>query len=153
MFASNQTAIAVPLKIWKDPQSNPLLIFSEHLCLIYVGCWSEAGTPADYICKLKFNAGWAARCYGIEFMPYLIKEHHRSSIYEVQNSSWITQATEERLRYYPRWKNWDTRIYHHYAINGHDKYVEVIAESFDEELIPHGKAEDILPLLYQDYDL
>lgn len=84
-------------------------------------------------------------------MPYEIKEHRRSSIYEVTNSKWLEEASGRRLKCYPEWKGWDKKIYHHYVVSGHDKYVEVIAEGFSEELIFHEHAKEILPLLYQEY--
>jgi hypothetical protein len=152
VLTNDETAVAIPLKMWQDPQGNPLLIFSEHLCLVYVGCWEEAGIAANYVGQLRFEAGWAARGYGIEYLPYRIEQPQRSAIYEVLDSSWLADASEQRSRHYPEWKKWDERVYHHYAVQGHDRYVEIIAEAFAEERIPRESAKDVLPLLYPEYN-
>jgi hypothetical protein len=147
----HDTAIHVPLEVWPDAQGNPLLILSEHLTLVYLGCWEAAGVPADYVCKIDFQHGWASRTMSVEFLPYEIESRDRSSVYEVIDSGYLKQASEQRLRHYPEWKNWDTNVYRHFVISGHDIYVEVIAESFHEERVAIGDAAEILPLLYQEY--
>jgi len=145
---SKENAVAIPLKVWQDPQGNPLMIFSEHNCEIYVGCWIEAGIPAEYICKITFISGWASRCYGVEYLPYEIKEHLRSAIFELTNSLWLKESSEYRLKCYPEWKTWDNLIYHHYIIQGHNNYIEIIAESYKEEVISMEDAETVLPSMY-----
>ncbi len=147
---SKEIAVAIPLKVWQDPQSNPLLIFSGSICVVYISCWDDDGVPADYICKITFNSGWASRFYGIEYLPYEIKEFHCSSIYEVKDSKWLKESSERRLQYYPQWKTWDKKTYHHFVVSGHDDYVEIIAESFTEEIIPIESAKEMLPLFYQE---
>lgn len=148
---ADEIAVAIPLKVWQDPQGNPLLVFSEHLSLVFVGCWVEAGAPADYICRLTFNSAWAARSYRIEYLPYVIKEHlHRSLIYEVVNSTWLEESSYRRSKCYPEWRDGNKRVYHHYVVQGHDEYVEVIAEGFSEEIISEDRFREILPLLYQE---
>jgi hypothetical protein len=145
-----EIAETVPLKVWKDPQGNPLLISSENILDVYFGCWDDAGMPADYICKITFNFGWASRSYGIENLPYEIKEFSRSSIYEVINSKWLTESSERRLQCYPEWKTWDKKTYHHFVVSGHNNYAEVLAESFSEEIIPIENAKELLQWLYQE---
>ena len=147
---AKETAVAIPLKVWQDPQSNPLLIFSQSIRVVYIGCWTDAGVPADYICKITFNAGWASRFYAIKHLPYEIKEFHRSSIYEIKDSDWVKKSSEQRLECYSEWKTWDKRTYHHFVVSGHDNYIEVIAEAFTEEIISIENAKEILPLLYQE---
>ena len=84
-----EIAEAIPLKSWQDPQGNPLIIFSKNIRTVYFGCWTDAGIPADYICKITFNSAWASRFYEIEYLPYEIKEFNHSSIYEVIDSKWL----------------------------------------------------------------
>ena len=127
-----------------------MLIFSANVRVVYIGCWVDAGIPADYICKITFNSGWVSRFYGIEYLPYEIKEFSRSSIYEVIDSKWLKESTERRLEYYPQWKTWDKKTYRHFVVSGHDNYVEIIAESFTEEIVLIERAKEILPLLYQE---
>jgi hypothetical protein len=148
---SKEIAITIPLKVWQDPQSNPLLIFSESIRVVYIGCWIEAGVPADYVCKIAFKAGWASRFYAIEHLPYEIKEFHRSSVYEVKDSSWVKESSKRRLECYPEWKTWDNTTYRHFIIGGHDNYIEIIAEDFTEEIISIEKVREILPSFYQEF--
>jgi hypothetical protein len=152
MFGSSkEIAIAIPLKVWQDPQGNPLLIYSERICEIFVGCWEEEGTPADYICKIKFNSGWASRSYRIEYLPYEIKEYKRSAILEIENSKWLKESSDYRSKCYPEWKTWDKKNYRHFVVQGHDEFVEILAESYEEEMISLKEAEKQLPLNYLEY--
>ena len=152
MFGSSkEIAVAISLNIWQDPQGNPLLINSERSCEIFVGCWDEVGTPADYICRITFNFAWATRSYGIEYLPYEIKEHKRSAIFEVTNSKWLKEASDYRLKCYPEWKNWDNKTYHHFVVQGHDEFVEILAESYNEETVLLELAKSILPSVYLEY--
>ena len=148
---SKEIAVAIPLKVWQDPQGNPLLINSERRCEIFFGCWEEAGTPANYICRIEFNSAWAIRSYGIEYLPYEIKEQKHSAIFEIENSKWLKESSDYRLKSYPEWKNWDKKIYHHFVVQGHDEFVEVLAESYKEETILLKAAEKFLPLNYLEF--
>lgn len=149
--SSKEIAVAIPLKVWQDPQGNPLLIFSEHLCEIFVGCWEDVGTPADYICKIAFNSAWAGRSFTLEFLSYEIKEDKHSAIFEVINSNWLKESSQFRLKYYPEWKNWDEKIYRHFVVQGHDKFVEILAESYEVETILLEKAKRFLPSKYLEF--
>lgn len=137
--------------VWPDPQGNPLLIVSEHVTLVYLECWSVPAEPADYVCKLTFDHCWATRTMSIEFSPY--ESRHvapPSQIYEVSDSLFLKQSTELRQRYYPEWKNWDTSVYRHFVISGHDAFVEVIAKGYLEERVQINEVKYLLPLLYRD---
>lgn len=149
--SSKEIAVAIPLKVWQDPQGNPLLIYSERSCEIFVGCWEEAGTPANYICKITFNFAWASRSYGIEYLPYEIKEHKRSAIFDITNSKWFKESSDYRLKCHPEWKTWDKKIYHHFVVQGHDEFVEVLAESYNEEAILLEEAAKVLPSTYLEF--
>ena len=149
--SSRETAIAIPLKVWQDPQGNPLLIYCERSCEIFVGCWEESGIPANYICRITFNSAWASRSYGLEYLPYQIKELKRSAIFEVTNSKWLKESSEYRLKCYPRWKTSDRKTYHHFLVQGHDEFVEVLAESYNEETILIKEAKNILSADYLKY--
>jgi hypothetical protein len=83
-------------------------------------------------------------------LPYEIKNSSRSSIYEVIDSKWLKESSDRRLQCYPKWRILDEKIYHHFVVSGHDDYVEVLAESFTEEIIPIESAKEMLPYFYQE---
>lgn len=143
-----EIAIPIPLEVWQDPQGNAVLKHSRQECLIYFGCWMTSGEPADYIGELRFEHAWAVRGYRLEYLPYKIKgRRHHSSIFEIQNSIWLSQASEQRISAYPNWKSWDKRTYHHYVVQGHDNYFEVLASAFIEKNIPHNEAGELKRLI------
>jgi len=57
--------------------------------------------------------------------------------YEIENSTWLRQASEQRLRNYPRWRDWGENKYHHNVIQGHDNYYEIIAAGYSEKRISY----------------
>ena len=146
-----EIAVPIPLKVWQDPQGNPFLVDSEHRTVVYLRCWTDDCEPADFACEISFQHGWASRMTHIEFSPYKINDPHRSAIYEVVNSSWLKEATKRRKKCYPQWKSWDKNVYHHYVIEGHDCYLEVLAENFTEKTIALETVKGILPLFHQDF--
>ncbi len=148
---SKEIAIPIPLKVWQDPQGNPLLIYSEHNCEVYFGCWDKTGEPAEFICRISFDSAWASKSCGLEFLRYQINEHTRSSILEIENSKWLKELTEYRLKCYPEWKTWDKTTYHHFVIQGHDEFVEILAKSYKEESISIEDAKNLLPSVYLEY--
>jgi hypothetical protein len=146
-----ESATQVPLSVWPDPQGNPLLIVSEYRTLVYLGCWEASAVPADYVCRLAFEHGWASRSMNVEFLPYKTIGTGTSPVYEVTNSAYLRDASKWRSTVYDKWKTWDTAAYRHFVISGHDIYVEVIAKNFFEERIPVGDVKEILPLFYHDF--
>ena len=142
-----QLAVPIPINVWQDPQGDVVLYYSREGCNVSFGCWAAAGEPADYICELGFNHAWAVRGVNSEYLPYEIQEQNRSCIYEVTDSEWLKHESEQRSRSYPEWKKWDSRLYHHYVMSGHDNYVEVIAASFEERLVSRREAGELARLI------
>ncbi len=89
----------------------------------------------------------AVEVFTLEGLPYQIKEHRRSCIYEIENSEWLKQVSEQRLRNYPEWKNWDKRKYRHFVVSGHDNYYDIIATDFEEQKIPEDEAGELVKLI------
>src|SRR6516164_848098 len=82
-----KTAIRIPIDVWQDPQNDVVLVFSEHECMIYFGCWESAAEPADFIGCISFDRASAVRSYAREFMPYQISgPTHHSYILEIPDS-------------------------------------------------------------------
>ena len=150
MSSSPEIGIAIPLNVWQDPQGNVVLRYSREECLIYFGCWTDAGSPADYLGQLTFHHAWAVRGLRLEWHGYEIAEHkYHSSILSIQNSKWLSQLTEQRLHAYPNWKRWDTREYLHYVVSGHDNYYELIATGFEESIVSQAHAGELAYLIDQ----
>lgn len=147
MFSKFETAIPISLNVWQDPQGNVVLRHSREDCDVFFGCWTQAAEPADYLCKLTFRNAWAVRGLCLEGFPYQIKEHRRSCIYEVENSSWLEQVNEERLKNYSKWKSWDERKYKHFVVSGHDNYYDIVATEFEEQKIPEDEAGELVKLI------
>jgi hypothetical protein len=83
---TSEVAQEIPMGVWPDPQGNPLPIISEHVTLVYLGCWEESAEPADYVCRLTFKNGWASRSMKMEFLPYETRDVGTSpSVYEKTN--------------------------------------------------------------------
>jgi hypothetical protein len=143
VLSKPEIATPISLNIWQDPQSNVVLHHSCEECEVFFDCWMGAGEPADYLCKLIFHHAWAVRGIRLEGLPYQIKTHRRSCIYEIENSEWLKQVSEQRLRNYPEWKNWDENKYHHFVISGHDNYYDIIAADFEEQKISKDEAGDL----------
>jgi hypothetical protein len=143
-----ETATAIPLNAWQDPQGDVVLRYSRERCHIYFGCWVDAGTPADYLCELTFHNAWAARGLCLEGAPYKTNPHsYHSFILVVEESRWLQQLAAQRLEYYPRWKSWDTREYLHYVVEGHDNYYDIVATGFDEAIVFEADAGELTALI------
>ena len=143
-----QLAVPIPLKVWQDPQGDVVLHHSRECCTVSFACWDAAGEPADHICQLNFHHAWVVRGVNSEYLPYEGPEHHQHScIYEIEDSVWLKQESEERGKTYPEWREWDSRLYHHYVVRGHDNYVEVIASSFEEGVVSRSEAGELARLM------
>jgi hypothetical protein len=150
MSSSSEIGIAIPLNVWQDPQGNVVLRYSREECVIYFGCWTDAGIPADYIGQVTFHNAWAVRGLCLEWHGYKIAEtHYHSSILSVENSKWLSQLSEQRLTLYPNWKQWDTREYLHYVVSGHDNYYDVVATGFEESIVPESEAGELAALIHE----
>jgi hypothetical protein len=66
-----------------------------------------------------------------------------SCVYQIENSTWLLQACEQRLKNYPKWRNWDDRKYVHYIVHGHDNYYEILASGFTEKKVPYDEAGEL----------
>jgi hypothetical protein len=142
-----ELAIPIPLQVWLDPQGDVVLKHSRSECIIYFGCWLSAGEPAGYVCELIFDHAWAIRGYRSEYLPYRLKQKgSHSDIYEIENSTWLKQASEQRARSYPNWQSWDKKIYHHYVVQGHDNYYELLAAGYTEKKVPYHEAGELTNL-------
>ena len=142
-----QLAVPIPLKSWQDPQGDVVLHKSRASCTISFGCWEAAGEPSDYICQLSFSNAWAVRGINPEYLLYEYEAHHRSCIYEIEGSAWLKQESEMRSKCYPRWREWDSRLYRHYVVRGHDNYFEIIAASFEERVVSRSEAGELARLI------
>lgn len=80
-------------------------------------------------------------------MPYTVKEHRRSCIYEIENSKWRDEVFRQHSVYYPHWQKSNDRIYKHFVVSGHDNYYEILATRFEEHTIPERKAGDLIRLI------
>jgi hypothetical protein len=140
MAPLNEEVLAIPLKVWKDPQGDVVLHHSRSECSVYFGCWVTSGEPADYLCQLTFHHAWAIRGFRWEYMPYKIALDSHSCIYEIEHSRWLNEASVEYLKLYPEWRGQDNKSFHHYIVKGHDNYIEIIAAGFDETIVPYDEA-------------
>jgi hypothetical protein len=131
----------IPLDVWKNPQGDVILIFSERECSVYFGCWSAAGEPADFIAHLSFQCASAARSFGREFLPYQVPKHEyqHSYILSIADSEFVREHIDYRQRHYPN----DTRDRIHFVVDGHDIYHDILAASFTVTKIPNQKVTDI----------
>jgi hypothetical protein len=130
-----QSATAIQLPFWQDPQSPLAVALCKGSCQVFFGIWDEAGDEiADSLGKITFRC-WATRTVGMDLLPYSTNEHtFHSFVLEVPNSPWLSALSQTRLNIYPKWKDWDKSIYHHYVVVGADSYLEVLAEGFTAEL-------------------
>ncbi|WP_151087252.1 hypothetical protein [Hymenobacter baengnokdamensis] len=130
MTTSPATAIKLPF--WQDPQSSLALVVTPTDCDVFFTLLSEGkAEPSDELGKISFLNCWATHMVKTEFLPYSIAEHSfHSFLLEVIDSAWLATATRQRSYTYPAWKNWDGKVYHHYIVQGHNSYVEVLAVSF-----------------------
>lgn len=136
-----EIAVPIPLQLWQDPQGDLVLKHCRSGCSVYFGCWVNAGEPAGYIGEIRFDHAWAVRGYDSEYLPYKIgPEQTRSHIFEIVGSIWLKQASEQRERSYPNWREWDEKTYHHYVLQGHDNYYEILAASYAERQIRSEEA-------------
>jgi hypothetical protein len=89
-------SIVVPLDFWQDPQSDAILVYSEHECLIYFAFWIAAGEAADFIGQLSFERSCGVRSYGREYLPYELPNHYvveGHDIYHEILASGLTTST------------------------------------------------------------
>ena len=130
----------VPVKLvhWQDPQGDVVLHAGRDLIDVYFNHWIESGVPAETLVKLRFNGAWASRTFCSEFLPY---QHSDSEvdgcswIYRVQDSEWMASCVAERKSRYDNWTGWESKEYNHFVVQGHDNYVDILAESFEEVLV------------------
>jgi len=135
-----EIANEIPLEVWQDPQGDVVLQISEHECFVYFGCWDENGEPADFLAKLTFDCK-EAKYIKSDFVPYKRNNlHNHSCIFIVENSLWLNNYIERKIKRNPLVKNpektWDDKSLKHYIIQGHDIYVELISSGYILEKIP-----------------
>ena len=97
---------------------------------------------------MQFEHAWEVRGHCSEHLLYQVKQGlSRSDIYKIEDSTWLRQASEQRLRDYPNWRNWDAKEYCHYVVQGHDNYYELLASGFTEKRIPYEEAGELRRLI------
>jgi hypothetical protein len=135
-------ATTIPIKSWQDPQGDIVLIYSEHECSIFFGCWVASGEPADYICHLSFQRTAAVRSFPRDFLPYRFPPDATGpSILYVPDSDLLRELVTYRQRHYPQ-PPFDPSQYCHFVIHGHDIYHEILATGFSETTIPASELTD-----------
>jgi len=98
--------------------------------------------------RIAFHHAWEVRGYCAEYLPYQGKKGLSvSSVYEIEASTWLRQACNQRLENYPHWWNWDVKEYTHYIVQGHDNYYELLASGFTEKRIPYQEAGELQRLI------
>lgn len=135
-------APVVPLKSWQDPQGDIVLIYSEHECSVYFGCWIASGEPADYIGHLSFQSASVVRSFDREFIPYHSPEHNfHSYILRISDSDLKREYVAYRQKRYPQFSCEPTG-HSHFVVVGHDIYHEILAKGFSETTIPAVELND-----------
>ena len=135
-------ATAIPIKSWQDPQGDIVLIYSEHECSIFFGCWVASGEPADYICRLSFQRAAAVRSFPREFLPYRFPlDAPGPCILRIPDSDLLRELVVYRQRHYPQ-SPFDPSQHSHFVIHGHDIYHEILATGFSETTIPASELTD-----------
>ena len=129
-------ATALNLPFWQDPQSPLAVAVFEASCHVFFRLWDDTGheIPA-HLGKITFSRCWSTRTLNMDLLPYSVLEHSfHSFILEVPDSSWLAALSQTRLTIYPKWKEWDAAIYHHYVVEGDNSFLEVLAEGFTTSL-------------------
>lgn len=135
-------ATTVPIKSWQDPQGDIVLVYSEHECSIFFGCWVASGEPADYICHLSFQLAAVVRSFPREILPYRFPLNTtRPCILRIPDSDLLRELVVYRQRHYPQLP-FDPSQYRHFVITGHDIYHEILATGFSEATIPASELND-----------
>ncbi|HET8797766.1 MAG TPA: hypothetical protein VFO89_08765 [Thermoanaerobaculia bacterium] len=130
-------AIALPLPIWQDPQSNLQLRFAAGRAEVEFDCWNADGNEADFTGVVVFEGVWATRSVGSEFVPFEVQPHqYHSYILRVEASAWIEELADARNAAYTDWPRTAAAEYSHYIVVGHGDYAEIIARSFRVEQRP-----------------
>lgn len=138
-------AIAIKIPFWQDPQGSLALAFEQvdSTCAVFFAVWDDAGeNQLEQIGKITFADCWAISTLRTEFLPYTPEPHPFTSyLLEVPDSAWLAAVTQQRLQTYASWKIWDKRPYKHYAVQGANGYVEVIATYFTAGLASPAESE------------
>ena len=132
----------IPLDVWKDPQGDIILVYSEHECSIYFNCWIAPATPAEFIAQLVFSRARSVRSFHREYQPYRIPTHNcRSFILRIPDSNLIPEHVAYRQRHYPEFPDSGPPP-NHYVVRGHDIYHEIVADSFSTVTISKQDLDD-----------
>ncbi len=145
MRESDQFLTEIELPVWQDPQGDVVMEKSRDYCQIYFDCWDEKKPPkqANYIAKLEFINAWAVRSVDIENYPVqpLGEYQFKSSIFVVENSSWLNDVFNLRNKYYSdNYTGWKDIEYKHFLVKGHDNYFEIIAQDYKVNKVKRRKA-------------
>jgi hypothetical protein len=124
----------------QDPQSNVVLHVQEGVCMVLFEVWDDQGEalPGQQG-RIRFTDCWAAE--HVALSPEAPNHRERclpnAFLWQDSASPWLAEKIATRLRQYPTWLEWDRRTYRHYVVEGHDTYCQVIATSFELDLVTH----------------
>ncbi|NNF59434.1 MAG: hypothetical protein HKN04_14455 [Rhodothermaceae bacterium] len=140
-------AVPIPLPVWQDPQSNPVLLKTRDGWEVILACWTDEAEPTEYVAVLSFQRAWAVRAVALEEVPLEMRgKRTRSDIYRLEGSLWLSSLEATWQALYSHWPSLEHDPDHHYWVQGHDSRVEVIASDFSVERKPNEEYANILPL-------
>jgi hypothetical protein len=123
----------------QDPQSNLSITISEGLCEVTFLLWDlDDQEVTTHKGRLIFHGCWAAEYLGVE-----TNTCDRSSepclpnifLSAIGKSHWLSHKTQQRAEIYPTWLTWDKNDYIHYLLRGHDHRIQVLARSFEFQIV------------------
>lgn len=108
----------------------------ENTCQVFFALWDlNSDQIPGCLGKVTFSQCWATKTLATDFLPYHLTPHgFHSYLLEVEESAWLAEQSQNRLENYPSWRDWDKATYHHYVLEGADRYVEVLAASFTAKM-------------------
>ncbi len=128
----------------QDPQSNLSINISEGLCEVTFLLWDlDDQEVTTHKGRLIFHGCWAAEYLGVEMYTCdrpseLCLPNIFLSV--IGESQWCANKTQQRAEVYPTWLAWDKREYIHYLLQGHDHWIQVLARSFEFQIVPWESA-------------
>lgn len=127
-----KSGIAITLKYQHDHIEDAVLLYSSRECSVFLLAVEQEGVSS--FVKLTFNGALCARSARTDCSPAIgiyPKESGKSFIVELTDSSWPIEAhkmyvyQDSPLR--PRGR--------HFVVSNHDVFHEILADSFQEQLI------------------
>lgn len=124
----------------QDPQSNLSITISEGLCGATFSLWDlDDQDVTTHKGRLIFHDCWAAEYLGVKMhtcdRPSELC-HPNIFLSAIGESQWLANKIQQRAEIYPTWLTWDKREYIHYLLQGHDHWIQVLARSFEFQIVP-----------------